>query len=74
MYTCVLLPLQERMAQRGAGKHDQWRGYTTVLVVNQGIIKFISILTSVIRPMIEFDVDKAQDTFRQEVKLMLAIR
>ena len=69
-----LSPLQESMAQRGASKHDQWRGYMTVLVVNHGIIKSISILTAVIRPMIIFDVDKPRDCFRQEVKWTLAIR
>src|SRR5882757_10831673 len=70
----VLLPLQESMAQRGACKHDQWRGNMTVLVANHGIVKSISILTAVIRPMIKFDVDKPRDCFRQEVKWMLAIR
>jgi hypothetical protein len=74
MNTFVLLPLQESRAQRDAGKHDQWRRYMTVLVINHGIIKSISILTAVIRPMIKFDVDKLQDCFRQEVKWMLAIR
>jgi hypothetical protein len=67
------LPLQESMAQRGAGKHDQWRGYMTVLVVNHEIIKSISILTAVIRPMIKFDIDKPQDCFCQEVQWTLAI-
>jgi len=74
MNTFVLLPFQESMALRSAGKHDQWRGYMTVLVVNHGIIKSISILTAVIRPMIKFDVDKQRDCFRQEVKWTLAIR
>jgi len=74
MNTFVLLPLHESMAQRGAGKHDQWRGYMTVLVVNLGIIKSINIFTAVIRPMIEFDVDQPQDCFRQEVQWTLAIR
>jgi len=74
MNAFVLLPLQESMVQRDAGKHDQWRGYMTVLVVNHGIMKSISILTAVIRPMIKFDVDKLQDCFRQEVKWTLAIR
>jgi len=46
----------------------------TVLVVNDGIIESISILTAVIRPMIKFDVDKPRDCFRQEVKWTLAIR
>jgi len=73
MNTSVLLPLQESMAQRGAGKHDWWRGYMTVLVVNHGIMKSISILTAVIRPMMKFDVDKPRDRFRQEVKWTLAI-
>jgi len=41
--------------------------YMTVLVVNHGIIKSISILTAVIRPMIKFDVDKLRDCFHQEV-------
>jgi hypothetical protein len=62
------------MAQRGARKHDQWRGYMTVRVVNHGIIKCITILTAVIRLMIKFDVDKLRDCFRQEVKWTLAIR
>ena len=57
----VLLPLLGRMAQRGAGEHNQWRGYMTGLVVNHGFIKSISILTLVIRPMIIFDVDNPQD-------------
>jgi len=74
MNTFVLLLLQESMAQCGACKHDQWRGYITVLVVNHGIIKSISILTAVIRPMMKFDVDKPRDCPCQEVKWMLAIR
>jgi len=74
MNTLVLLPLQESMVQRGAGKHDQWRGYMTILVVNHGIIKSISILTAVIPPMIKFDVYQLRDCFRQEVKWTLAIR
>jgi hypothetical protein len=74
MNTFVLLPLQESMARCSAGKHDPWRWYITVLVVNHGIIKSISILTAVIRPMMKFDVDKLWDCFRQEVKWMLAIR
>jgi hypothetical protein len=57
MNTFVLLPLQESIAQLGAGKHDQWQGYITVLVINHGIIKSISIHTTVIYPMIKFDVD-----------------
>jgi len=52
MNTIVLLPLKESMAQCGAGKQDEWQGYVTVLVVNLGFIKFFSILTMVIRPMI----------------------
>jgi len=74
MNAFVLLPLQESMVQRGAGKHDQWRGYMTVLVVNHGSIKSISILTAVIRLMIKFDVNNLRDCFRKEVKWMLAIR
>jgi hypothetical protein len=70
----VLLPLQHSMAHRSAGKHDQWRGYMTVLVVNHGIIKSIGILTTVIPPRIKFDVDKSRDCFQQEVKWTLAIR
>ena len=56
------------MAQRAASKHDQWRVYMTVLMVNHAIIKSMSILTAVIRPMIKFDVDKPRDCFRQAVK------
>jgi hypothetical protein len=62
------------MAQRSAGKHDLWLGYMTVLVVNCGIIKSISILTAVIRSMIKFAVNTLWDCFRQKVKLTLAIR
>ena len=39
------------MLQRGACKHDQWRGFMTVLVVNDGIIESISILSAAIRQM-----------------------
>jgi hypothetical protein len=67
------LPLQESMAQSGASKHDQWRGYMTVLVVNHGNIKSNSILTAVIRPMIEFDVEKPRDSLPLEVKWRLII-
>ena len=74
MNTFVLLPIQGSMAQRGACKHDQWRGYMTVLVVNHGIVKSISILSAVIRPKIKFDVDKPRDYYRKEAKWTLAIR
>jgi len=58
MNTFDLLPLQENMAQRGAGAHDKWQSYMTVLVVNHGIIESISILTVFILPMLEYDVDE----------------
>jgi uncharacterized membrane protein len=74
MNTFLLLPLQESMVQRGAGKHDQWQGYMTVLVINHAIIKSISILTAVIRLMINCDVDTPWDCFCQEVKCMVAMR
>ena len=74
MNAVVLLPLQESMAQRGAGIHDQWQVYMTVLVVNHEIIESISLLTPVIRPMINCDVDKLWDCFYQNAKWMLAIR
>jgi hypothetical protein len=73
MNTFVLLPLQESMAQCGAWKHDQWRGYMTVLFINHRTIKCISILTAVIRPMIKFDVDTPRDCFRKDVQGTLAI-
>jgi hypothetical protein len=73
MNTFVLLPLQESMVQRGAGKHDQWREYMTVLVINHGIIKSISILTTVNCPMIQFHVDNLRDCFWQEAQWMIAI-
>ena len=57
MNTFVLLPLQESMAQWGPGKHDQWRGYMTVVVVNYGLIKFNSILTVVVLHMMRFVLD-----------------
>jgi hypothetical protein len=69
----VLLPLQESMGQCGAGKHDQWRGYMTILVIKDGTIKSISIYTMVIRLMIKFDVDNPGECSRLEVKWMLAI-
>ena len=74
MNVIVLLPLQVSMAQRGAGKHDQWGGYMTVLVANQGIMKSIRIFTVVILPMINFDVDNPRECFRQDLKWKLAIR
>jgi len=46
----------------------------TVLVVNHGILKSISLLTAVIHPMIKFEVDKPRDCLREEVKWTLAIR
>jgi len=70
----VLLPLQEGMVQCGVGKHDPWRGYMTIHVLNNGIINCISILTVAIRPMIKFDMDKPLDCFRQDVQWTLAIR
>jgi len=73
MNTFVLLLLQESMAQRGAGKHDQRQGYITILVINHRIIQSISILAAVIHAMIKFDVDKPPDCFRQEAQWTLAI-
>jgi hypothetical protein len=74
MNTLVHLPLQESMAQHGAGKHDQWRRNMIILLINHGIIKSISILTVVIHPMIKFNLDEPLDCFGQEVKWTLAIR
>jgi hypothetical protein len=48
------------MAQCGADTHDQWRGYMTVLDVIPEILISISTLTTVIRPMIKFDVDELE--------------
>jgi len=62
------------MAQSGAGKHDRWQGYMTILVVNYGSIKSIRKFAMVIRPMIKFDVDTQRDCFRQDVMWALAIR
>jgi len=73
MNAFVLLPLRENMVQCGAGTHDQWRGYMTVLVINHGIIKSISILTDVISPRSKFDVDTPRHRFHQGVKWTLAI-
>jgi hypothetical protein len=73
MNTFVPLQLQMSVAQHGVGKHDQWRGYMTILVVNYGDVKSISMLPAVIRPMIKFDVDKPRDCFCQEVKWKLVI-
>jgi hypothetical protein len=74
MNTFVLLPLQESMAQRSAGKHDQWRVFMTALVINHGMIESIGILTAVIHLMLKFDVDKPWDCFCQEGMWTLAIR
>ena len=46
----------------------------TVLVVNHGIVKSISILTTVICRMIKFDVDIPWNWCCQEVKSTLVIR
>jgi hypothetical protein len=62
------------MLQRGAGKHDQWRGYMTILGENDGSIQSIGTLTAVISPMIICDVEKLLDCFRQEVMRRLSIR
>jgi hypothetical protein len=45
----------------------------TILVVNHEIVKSISILTTVIRLMLKFVVDKPPNCFLQESKWMLAI-
>jgi len=55
------------MAQCGAGKHDQWQGYMTVLIVNVGIVKLFSNIPADICLMIKFDVHKPPDCFRLEV-------
>jgi hypothetical protein len=52
------------MAQPGAGKHDQGQGYLTVLAFNHRILKSITILTAVIRPVIKFEVVTLQDCSR----------
>jgi hypothetical protein len=74
MTTIVLLPLQDSMAQRSSGKQDQWRQYMAILVINHGIIKFISIPTADITAKSKFDVDTSRDFVHQEVKLTLAVR
>jgi len=74
MNTFVLLSLQDNMVQRSASKHDQWRGYMTVLVVHHGIIQSISIHTAVSWPMINFHLDPPRDCFLMEAKWTLAIR
>jgi len=74
MNALVLLPLQEGIAQRSAGKHDQWRLYITVLVINDGITKSISILPAVIHSMTKFVVDQPWDWFHQGVQWTLDIR
>jgi len=73
MKTIVLLALQESMAQRSAGKQDQWPGYMTILVVNHGLAKSISILTMVVPPMIQFQIDTLHDSSSQEEKWTLAL-
>jgi hypothetical protein len=68
MNTCDRLPLQESVAQCGAGKHNQWQGYMTFLLVDYGMVKSMSLFTADIRPMIKSDVDNLRDWFHQEVK------
>jgi hypothetical protein len=46
----------------------------SIHVVNHGIIKCISIHTTLIRPMIKYDVDKPQNCFQQDIKWMQAMR
>ena len=74
MNALVLLPLEDSMAQCGAGKQDPWRGYMTILVVNERNLKSINILTVVMHPMIKFNVDTAGDCVRQDVMRTLAMR
>jgi hypothetical protein len=45
----------------------------TILVVEHGIIKSISLLTGVIHLMEKFDIDQPRDCFRQQVMQTLAI-
>jgi hypothetical protein len=45
----------------------------TILVINHGMMKSISILCVVIRPMTPFDADTQRDCFRLEVKWTLDI-
>ena len=52
MNALALLPLEDSMAQCGAGKQDPCQGYMTILVINEGNLKSISILTVVMHPMI----------------------
>jgi hypothetical protein len=73
MNTFGLLPLQESMVQRGAGKHNQFQLYITVLMVDYRILKSLSILTAVVPPMIKYIVDQLLNCFRQETMRMLAI-
>jgi hypothetical protein len=46
----------------------------TILVVNCGIKKSLSILTAVVGPVIKYNVDKCKVCFRKEVKRTVAIR
>jgi hypothetical protein len=62
------------MAQCSSVKHGQWQGNMTIIVINQGIVQSISILSAVICTMIKCDVHKPQDCFHQEAMWMLAIR
>jgi len=74
MNNIVPLTLQERKAQCSAGKHDQWQGYMTILVVKRATIKAISIITTVIRPIIKLDVTNPLDAHGHDVKWTVAIR
>jgi hypothetical protein len=59
--------------QHAAGNHEQSQGFVTILVINNGIITYISILTVGICHMTIFHIDKPQESFLQEVKWTLAI-
>jgi len=73
MNTFILSPLQESIAQCGAGKHDQWRVCVTIRIINHGIIKSISIVTAVFCLIIKSNLDTPWDYFRQQGKWMLTI-
>jgi len=73
MNTFVLLPHQESQALCSAGKHDQWPGYMTVLVVNHGIWKSFCLHNTVIHKRGKCVVDMQRNCSSQDWTWVVAI-
>jgi len=74
MNTFLLWHLPEWMAQHRVCKNHQCKEYMTVFVVDHRFINCISIVITVIRSMIKFDVDEPWYCISPQVKWTLAMR